>query len=311
MGARPIVADEAALRDDGRARGTAPERHDAIRAEFRLALRVAGRRHPLIEGCERIDAEGTLPVGYGVVVGVVHVEGDIAGAFGKIASPDERGIVAGAIALAGDVPLRVDAEALEILLHDEVDDAGDRVRSIDRRCPTREDLDPLDQGRRDEVEVSLRSPEGAPRHHALAVDERQRARRTQSSQVDVGDTTGAAWIGGLGEGEIPLDRRQAIEQGVYALRALGLELLVAHHLQGSRSRERRLANARAGDYDALQHGWTLAAGGRGRGRRRHRLIGGSSGCGGAYGRGVCAAGRRGRPGRHDRRGKRERRQHSE
>ena len=43
--------------------------------------------------------------------------------------------------------LAVDLHALEVLLHDEVDDAGDRVRAVDRGGAARQDVDALDHRR--------------------------------------------------------------------------------------------------------------------------------------------------------------------
>src|SRR5207245_9102583 len=47
----------------------------------------------------------------------------------------------------------VDLEALEAVVHDEVHDARDRIRTVDGRCSAGQQPTPLDQRRRDLVEV--------------------------------------------------------------------------------------------------------------------------------------------------------------
>jgi hypothetical protein len=49
--------------------------------------------------------------------------------------------------------LQAAAEALEIGVHDEVDDAGHSIGTVDRRRAAGEDVDPLDECGRDGVEV--------------------------------------------------------------------------------------------------------------------------------------------------------------
>ena len=49
--------------------------------------------------------------------------------------------------------LRVDAQAGEGVVHDEVDDAADGVGTVDRRSAAGQHVDPLDQLRRDEVDI--------------------------------------------------------------------------------------------------------------------------------------------------------------
>ena len=71
-------------------------------------------------------------------------------------------------------------DAFEIVAHDEVDDAGDRVRAVDRRRAAGDDLGPRDQRRRDGVEVG--DLLGAGDGEAAAVDQHQVAGRRRSRE---------------------------------------------------------------------------------------------------------------------------------
>ena len=81
-----------------------------------------------------------------------------------------------------EVVLKVDLHTLEVLLHDEVDDAGDRVRTVDSRGAAREDFDALDHCGRDLVQVGCGVRDTAVRH-TTAIDEHQGARRAETTQV--------------------------------------------------------------------------------------------------------------------------------
>ena len=58
------------------------------------------------------------------------------------------------IAMLVHRPIAVEPDTFKMGVHDEVDDAGDRVRSIHRRSAAGEDFDPLDQRSRDQVDVA-------------------------------------------------------------------------------------------------------------------------------------------------------------
>jgi hypothetical protein len=72
---------------------------------------------------------------------------------------------------------------LHVGLHDVVDDAGDGVRAVDRRCAAGDDFDPLDEVRRDVVDVDDRRARHA-RHEPPAIDQHQRARIAEIAKVD-------------------------------------------------------------------------------------------------------------------------------
>ena len=66
------------------------------------------------------------------------------------------------------------SDAHEVRVQDEVDDARDGVGAVDGRRAAGEDVDPLHERRRDEVQVRRRGERVASRHPA-AVDQDQRA----------------------------------------------------------------------------------------------------------------------------------------
>jgi hypothetical protein len=80
------------------------------------------------------------------------------------------------------VPLHRAPEALELRIQDEVDHAGNGVGAVGGRGPAGQEVDPLHECRRDEVQVRARN-ERIARSHAVTVDEGQRALRAQVAQV--------------------------------------------------------------------------------------------------------------------------------
>src|SRR3546814_8354292 len=61
------------------------------------------------------------------------------------------------VAGLADPILGVERDALIIVLGDDVDRPRDRIRSVDRRPADRDRLDAIDDDRRDDVEIDLRS----------------------------------------------------------------------------------------------------------------------------------------------------------
>ena len=88
-----------------------------------------------------------------------------------------------AVVAVGDAGLRVNVEAFEVVLQNEVHDAGDGVGAVDGRRAARDDLDALDHRFREQVDVD--SAEPIRRHHPAAVEQHERALRAQAAQVHV------------------------------------------------------------------------------------------------------------------------------
>ncbi|MGC4113519.1 MAG: hypothetical protein QM765_02400 [Myxococcales bacterium] len=196
-------------------------------------------------------------------------------------------------------PLRDAAEggdlgARPVLAGDDVDHAADGVGAVDGRGAVLEDLDPLDGGHGDGVQVDGGVGAGAARDEAAAVDEHEGAGRAEAAQVDAGRAVAAVVV--LGVDGVGL-RGQRLED-VADRRAAGAgDLLAGHHGDRSRRVEVGAVDARTGDDDLLD------VGGCG-GRRRHHLawlrLGFGLGRGGRVGRsgrrslgGRCSLGGRG------------------
>jgi hypothetical protein len=88
--------------------------------------------------------------------------------------------------------LAIQADALELRIHDEVDDAGHGVGAVDRRGAAGEDVDAANDRGGDEVDVSDRNGLGRiARLEAAAVDQDQGARCAKVAEVDRGGAGGA------------------------------------------------------------------------------------------------------------------------
>ena len=160
----------------------------------------------------------------------------------------------GALAIALRVLAAVDARlhAIEVAPGDQVDDAGDRIRAVQRRRAVLQYLDALDHCRR-----YLRNVLQAAGGNAqpLAVDQHQRAVGAEVAQVDVR----AAHRLTRGQGRRAADRRAAGAGDVLQdigdrIEALLLDVLARDHQDRRRSLHVDLADARSGDFDAVQRG---------------------------------------------------------
>src|SRR3546814_11479723 len=79
--------------------------------------------------------------------------------------------------------LAVEPEALEIGVEDEVDNARDRVRTIDRRGTAGQHVDPVNERGRNDVDVGGRRA-GVARQQTAAVHQHQGALRPEAATVD-------------------------------------------------------------------------------------------------------------------------------
>ena len=102
--------------------------------------------------------------------------------FDRVAQLD-RSRAAEVVLVPVEVVLGRDFDALEVLLHDEVHDAGDGIRAVHRGRATRQDVDALDHLRRNLVEVRRRARRAAV-GHAPTVDQHERARVAETAKVE-------------------------------------------------------------------------------------------------------------------------------
>ena len=218
------------------------------------ALRMAGRR------AQREAAEVAAALIDRVGLGVADAEHGIAAAVVEIGAEGEAGADDGAVALLGDAEAAGRLEPGEVAPGDEVDDAGDGVGAVDRGAAAGGDVDPLDQGGRDVVDVDDRGD--AVGDEALAVEQDEVAVGAEAAQVDIGRAVGAV-----------VDRRADIGDGAGQVadqllggdRLLELDLVLVDDLDRARLLEVRIADARAGDDDrfaALAGGsaWAVSTG---------------------------------------------------
>ena len=104
----------------------------------------------------------------------------------------ERGLDALLVAAAAALRLHElhgDVAALDLALGDEVDDAADRIRPVDRRRAVAQDLDALQRADRDDVQVGVAVGDGLV-GEAAAVQQHEGAVHAQAAQVDVGAGAG-------------------------------------------------------------------------------------------------------------------------
>src|SRR5690606_4520365 len=114
----------------------------------------------------------------------------------EIAAQGDRIALAGAVILAGDDVLGVELQAFEAVLQDDISYAGQVVLALGRRGAARDDLDVLDQGGGDDVDVD--HARRVRRDDPAAVHQHQGAGGAQTAEVQVGLTT----VRGVVRGEV-------------------------------------------------------------------------------------------------------------
>ena len=153
----------------------APERRRRVCSDAAIAQRLSGEAAAL--------AAGDAAAG-----GIVQRDDDIAAILREIAAGGDGEALVERLRRTVETDLRTSFDAFEIVTHDEVDDASDRVRAIDRRRAASDDLGPGDQRRRNSVEVG--GLLGAGDGEAASVDQHQVAGGTEAAQVHVGRAAG-------------------------------------------------------------------------------------------------------------------------
>ena len=181
--------------------------HERLRAEHRIGRAEVGEA--ALGNRRAAEAElGAVGEGAGAVVAVAlphrfHVAvggvgGDVAAAVVQIAAQDQRQIgrlavgdaagggriasvlhdlapVASVVVVVVAAVLVVHAEALEVVLHEEVDDAGDRVRTVGGGGAASQHFDAADEGARNLVDVRAAGLQRRADRQPAAVHQHQRA----------------------------------------------------------------------------------------------------------------------------------------
>ena len=118
--------------------------------------------------------------------------------------------------------IAVKPHAAEAGVHDEVDDARNRVRAIGRRGAAGQHFDALHDRRRDDVDIGRTARRRRTRSQAATIDQHQGALGTKAAKIDRGGAIGAVRNGRILRRE---DRRQRVEQILNLGRARELEIL--------------------------------------------------------------------------------------
>ena len=251
------VGEEGAVRRRSRAAAAVEPRGRGGDLGLGLRGQRAGRiiAAALQDGVELAVGGIGHDVAAAVVEGGAHGEAEVVGAaVGRVAGREAEiaavelldDLIAGRIVMLVEAVLGVGPEPLELGVHDEVDDAGDGVRAVDRRCAAGQHIDPAHDRGRDEVDVGdghgLRRIAGL---ETAAVDQHQGARGAEVAKIDrrgagraVGDVAALA-----GEG-----LRQRVDQILGAGRARKPDFLAVEDGDRARRGEVR-GNARTGDDD--------------------------------------------------------------
>ncbi len=142
----------------------------------------------------------------------------------------------------------LDLNALERVVHDEVHDARDGVGTVHGRRTARQHFHPLDQRRRNVVEVGRVGGRTA-RRHALAVDEDEGAGRAEVAQVDGRCARCAVGNVAVLVGE---RLRQLVDDVGRRLQAGDRDVLRGDGVDRARALECRRRDARTGDFHLFE-----------------------------------------------------------
>ena len=211
-------------------------------------VRTAGRVHQheaVAAGIVRTvrSVEAVLPR-------IFEIDRDVAAAVGEILAGEQAAIIGSGIAVRGDVTLAANLQTFEMILEDEVHDASDRVRTIDCRAAAGDDVDTLDQVARDGVDVGRdRVVEHVRSDVTAAVDEDQRALRTQAVEIDQVEAGGAEETSRVCLAERVGSAGQLVEHFTDVGRAGLQQFGSADRVDRNRGRAVRIADARSGDDD--------------------------------------------------------------
>ena len=207
-----------------------------------------------------------------VVVVIFRIDGDVAATTREVLADERTDALVAQVTALADPGLPVEVDALVIVLQDDVDRAGDRVRAIDGGAADRHGVDALDQFGRDRIQVDLpaaarrrKDGRGIGTDEAPAVDQRQRALRAQAVQVDeaLADAEPVALVA-----QRRAVRHRKTRQLIDRIGDIGIAAIVEQLRIDDVGRlgivDRGAPNARSGDDDVVAF--------RARGRRRRRRL---------------------------------------
>ena len=189
---------------------------------------------------------------------VVQRDHGIATAFAEISAQREIGAVGGCAGRGVETILPAELNAFEVILHDEVDDTGDRVGAVHRRRTAGDDFRTLDErgGNRVEVGDLFGTEDGV----TATVDQSQAARGAESPEVGVRGAGGRAGGNRVGRGATVggLDELRRVAQHLVDIHRAGqLEFLGIDDGQRRRCIRRTARDARTGHDDVFAFGGCL------------------------------------------------------
>ena len=221
------------------------------------------------------------------------MHGDVARAVGEVlANHGGQELVATETGFA-DAGLATNLDAFVAATKHKVDHAGNRIRSIDRRVRTGDDVDPLDQVVRDGIDVGRdRVVENVRSNVAATIDQHQGADSAETAQIEQAEAGDADAEAGVLLRKGAAQLRQIVELVTDVGVAGAEELLTGNRGHRNRRLEIGTRNARSGDHDRLRFfldrlgrsrvlGLGGSAGGKpdqGGGKRRALQAGGAGKC---------------------------------
>ena len=170
---------------------------------------------------------------------------------------DGRAIVvddlAGAVVVLVETIGRIETDAFEVGVHDEVDNAGHSVGTVGSRCTAGQNFDALDERCRDLVKVGC-GKRGVTRLQATAVDQDQRTCSAETTKVD-GCSTGCAV---RDEGVLTTDNLRQRVQKVFDTDRTGVgDFLGTDHGDRACTFDVRTRDTRTGNDDSAGGGLRL------------------------------------------------------
>jgi hypothetical protein len=199
-----------------------------------------------------------------------RVHREITATIGKVGAGDCGDILVAGIAVLADAGLPVQLQAFEIVL-EEIDDARDRVRTVDRRIAARHDIDPVDQVGRQRVDVDgVAVVDDVGGNLTPPVDQDEGARPAQTTKIQEVQTTRTDARRRVLRAERTAQLGQVVQD------VADRDTAALEDFRGRYGGDRNggivvgATDARAGDEDFLvsRIGLVLARGDRGRGGRR-------------------------------------------
>ncbi len=159
----------------------------------------------------------------------------------RLAVSERRAGLTDVVAAAHPV-LNVRFQPLELLVEKHVHHARDSIRTVGRRGAAGNDVDLLDEHRRDHVHVHAAGRIG--RTEPAPVEQQQRAVATEAAQIEIAGAERRADLTGV---EVHAQSRNVLHQVGDVTHGLGLQLL--HADRSDRRRRSESGDARSGDGD--------------------------------------------------------------